>query len=142
MSGANLTNKITFIAYPTDGHTKHVTFAFNNVMTWYPNSMIYDGKEYIIADYFDPNRFLSKGWSWSGWLTQHIWLDDGTIFEIEDSDETWSKLATLKLQTCDTNVTEIGWGFLTECKNLEKLDISGLTNITSIDSHFIAEDKI
>ena len=105
------------------------------------NVMIYDGKQYVLSEKIDPNRFLSRTdpacffWDWN---TQHIWLtEEGKYLEIEDSYSSWSKLTALKLVNVDPCITTIDKHFLQDCDNLKYLDLYGLKNIGHIGYSFL-----
>ena len=101
------------------------------------NTMEFEGKEYELADNINPNVFLTVS-SWGYSQSSDIPLKDGSTFRIESclGNDGWNQITSLKLTSLDPNIHDISTYFLASCENLETLDISGFTNITSIDEEF------
>ena len=104
------------------------------------NSMVYDGKKYILSEYIDPNRFQT-GSPWdlfNRFFVQHIWTNvEGEYVTIDGTREAWAKLTSVKLRVVDSSIRSLKQYFLRACYGLKEVDLSGLTNIKDIGCLFL-----
>ena len=105
------------------------------------NKMTFNGQTYELADNIDPNLFATTTDN-NGVNTSKIPLrncDTPILIGGVITDNSWNKLTELTLVSVDPKVKIINDDFLSGCTNLTSVDLSGLKDVTTICSCFLAD---
>ena len=94
------------------------------------NTMDFNDKHYELIDNIDPNLFAVVKYN-----PVYIPLKDGST-QLINYDE-WNLLVGVKLISCDPNIKVLDNNFLSYCKGLREVDLSGLTYIREIGHNFL-----
>lgn len=99
------------------------------------NYMVYDGKQYRLADNIDPNSFCISTYAGGSAFVIPLYYTGKLTIDFGNNDQ--YKITSITLKHCGEEYTTIGDSFLRDCEKLESLDLSGLGKITKIESWFM-----